>query len=202
MRKGSIQAKISEPGLKGWKEPNMRIRNVFLCFCLACLLSACAPVMPARKCSALSMLLTQADYPTGTILNDSDTSPVADMPRDSAGFSANYRGSSMYYEVARYKSIDSAKSYFLDSSKMFSKKTDFQGPWEIPAELTYSSRIAQQYHVACGKMGQEYQCRMIGQYEEYGVFFFAYITDNGVTFDILNDLLQKIDARMEMCLKE
>lgn len=148
------------------------------------------------------MLLTQADYPTGTILNDSDPSPLAEMPKDSAGFTAGYGDSLMYHVVGRYKSIDSAKSKFQDRSEMFSKKTDFEGPWEIPVELTYSSRIAQQYQAACGKVGQEYQCRMIGRYEEYYVFFFAYITDNGVTYAILNDLLQKIDARMEMCLKE
>jgi hypothetical protein len=179
----------------------MRIRNVFLYFCLVCLLSACTPALPARKCAAVSMLLTQADYPTGTILNDSDTSPIAGMPRESAGFTASYGDSLIYHVVGRYKSIDSAKSYFQVRLGTFST-TKYEGPWEIPAELTYSSRIAQQYRVACGKVGQEYQCRMIGQYEEYYVFFFAYITDNGVTFDILNDLLEKIDARMEMCLKE
>jgi hypothetical protein len=147
------------------------------------------------------MLLTRADYPTGTILNDSDPSPIAEMPRESAGFTAGYGDSLIYHEAARYKSIYSAESYFHDRLKTFST-TKYEGPWEIPPELTYSSRIAQQHKVACGKVGQEYQCRMIGRYEEYGVFFSAYMTDNGVTFDILNDLLQKIDTRMEMCLKE
>jgi hypothetical protein len=34
------------------------------------------------------------------------------------------------------------------------------------------------------------------------VFFFAYITDTGITLDTMNQLLEKIDARMAACVQK
>ena len=179
----------------------MRTKNICLYFLVICLLISCAPVRPSRECTLESMLLTQDDFPSDTIVNKI-SSPIAEMSRESAGFTARYGDSLMYHEINRYLSSDDAKEIFQEGRDIHFRTTEYYGPWETPTELSYVSPIAQQYYVACGKVDEKYQCRMIGQYEEYYVFFFAYISDNGVTFDILNDLLQKIDERMEQCLKE
>ena len=55
-------------------------------------------------------------------------------------------------------------------------------------------------HVTCGNALQgEYQCRMIGQRGDYYMFFSATITEDGITLDIFNDLMGKIDTRLEQC---
>ena len=168
-------------------------------FFLGCILVSCSFLRPERKCKAESMLLIKDDFPTGTIVNKIST-PIAEMPYESAGFTSNYNGSAIYHEISRFPTIISAENEFEGAKKRASVKTEFLGPWETPPELSNISSIFQKYYVTCGKVGKKYQCRMIGQYDEYYVFFSAYISDTGVTFDTLNDLLKKIDARMEQCL--
>lgn len=180
----------------------MRSKKLYLCFLIACLLVACVFVLPERNCEVGSMLLSEGDFPVGTIVN-SDRSSVAEMPEESAGFTADYGGSAMYHVIGRYPTISIAENEFEKKRELYFVQTEYEGPWETPPEVHHVSSIFQKYHVACGeKLHGKYQCLMIGQYDEYYVFFFAYISDNGVTFDILNDLLQKIDARMEQCLQE
>jgi len=178
----------------------MKRKAVYTHFLLACLLASCAFLRSAGKCNVKKMLLGENDFPTGTIVNQI-SSPIAEMPYESAGFTANYSGSAMYHEIGRYPTDKIAEKEFEGAKKRASGQTEYVGPWEILPVLSRESSIFQKYYVACAAMNHgEYQCRMIGQYDEYYVFFSAYILDNGVTFDILNDLLQKIDARMEKCL--
>lgn len=148
------------------------------------------------------MLLTKDDFPSDTMINQI-SSPIAEMPQESAGFTANYHGSAIYHEVSRFPRTTSAENEFDKIGMRAFIQTEYEGPWETPPELSDENSIFQKYHVACGKKYDgKYQCRMIGQYDEYYVFFFAYISDNGVTFDILNNLLQKVDAHMAQCLQK
>lgn len=165
-------------------------------------LVSCNFLQAGPECKVESMLLTKDDLPAGTILGNV-SSPIAEMPENSTGFTSSYGESAIYHEVARFPWISSAENEFESAKKRASIQTKYDGPWEIPPELSYTaSSIFQKYYVACGKVSEKYQCRMIGQYDEYYVFFFAYISDNGITFEILNDLLQKIDEQMAQCLQE
>jgi len=104
--------------------------------------------------------------------------------------------------VARYKSQKQAESVFLTRFEHTFEEDNMSGPWVTPKEVSYTSPIAEQYHIACSNIGSEYQCRMIGQYEEYYVFFFSYLSEGGMTFGKMEDLLQKIDQHMAACLLE
>ena len=179
----------------------MRKRTMVFSLLTCCLLVSCSLLRPERQCKVESMLLSKDDFPAGTIINET-SSPIAERPNESAGFTSNYGGSAMYHEVSRFPITISAENEFIGAKKQAYPKTEFLGPWDTPVELARNSSIFQNYYVACGKVGKKYQCRIIGQYDEYYMFFFAYILDNGVTFDILNGLLQKIDDRMAQCLQK
>jgi hypothetical protein len=68
----------------------------------------------------------------------------------------------------------------------------------VHSEVTGSD----EYNVACGNLSQGYQCRMIGQYNDYYVFFFAYTSDDGKTLKSLKNLLMKIDDHRASCIRE
>jgi hypothetical protein len=155
-----------------------------------------------QKCKVESMLLKKGDFPQHTLVDDI-RSPIAEMPDESAGFTATYGRSLIYYEASRFPGTVSAEKEFANEKRRASVLTEYSGPWETPPELSHKSSIFKNYYVACGKIiNMGYQCRMIGQYDEYYVFFFAYISNEGMTYNIFNNLLQTIDLRAEQCLKK
>ena len=178
-----------------------RKNTVCLCIFLVCLLVSCTSTRIERTCDLETILLVQHDFPTGTVVNQI-SSPIADMPTESAGLSASYVDSSMYHEVARYYSSVNAENKFQEVRDVLYRQTEYRGPWKTPKELSYVNLNAQQYYVACGEVGDNYQCRMIGQYGEYYIFFSAYISNKGVTLDVLSGLLQSLDNHMAQCLQK
>ena len=166
-----------------------------------CLIILYALMYLNRKCEAESMLLTEDDFPADTIFNDV-RSPIAEMPEVSAGFTASYGESAIYQEVGRFPLVTSAKREFEIAKRNASVQTKYHGPWETPPELSNTSSIFQDYYVVCGKVDTKYQCRMIGQYEEYYMFFSTYISDNGLTLEMFDDLLKRVDGHVEVCFHE
>ena len=179
---------------------DMKTKIGFIGFLVSFLLASCGLTQPLSKCDIKDMLLNEADFPQGTIINDL-SSPVAEYPAESASFTASFMNNSIYHVVGKYSSDNRAERKFTERFDLYFKKDGFEGPWQTPTELSYISPFAQKYHVACGNILEEYQCRMIGQYDEYYVFFFAYISDNGITLDTFQDLLPKIDSHMAQCLQ-
>jgi hypothetical protein len=154
-----------------------------------------------RDCKITDLVLDEYDFPIHYVVNEI-SSPVAEYPDESAGRMASYKNSLIFHMIARYRSLTVAKRVYKKEFRYaFKKEDDLGKPWEIPADYSYNSPIAQQYHLACGNVLGKYQCRMTGQYEEYFVFFFAYISEYGITFDNLQELLQKIDLHMAECLQ-
>jgi hypothetical protein len=73
----------------------------FFVFGFLLFLSGCIgqeDMRPKRDCPIEELLLDQSDYPPDTILNDS-RSPIAEMPLESAGGSANYRSTAIELEM-------------------------------------------------------------------------------------------------------
>lgn len=176
-------------------------KKVLLFLFLIYALVSCV-TFPNGVCAVESMILTKEDLPEGSIVGPLE-SHIAEWPYISAGVDASYHDSSILHIVGRYPTTDSAKKEFEIYKQSSSRQTSTNGPWERPTGLSFKTRIFENYYVACSErqiLG--YQCRMMGQYQEYYVFFFAYITDTGITLDSMNQLLEKIDARMEKCLKE
>jgi hypothetical protein len=161
---------------------------------------SCIQNRPERDCPISELVLDESDYPDGFIVEEI-SSPIAEYPIESAGRSAGYKQNLTFYLIGRYKSRKGAERKFDKKLERSFEKDDYGKPWVKPIEVSYTSPIAHQYHLACGNILGKYQCRMIGQYEEYYVFFFSYISEDGITFNILEDLLKKIDHHMAQCLQ-
>jgi hypothetical protein len=156
---------------------------------------------PDRNCKISELLLNEFDFPAETIVNQI-SSPISGQPEESSGRTASYFDDLLYHEVSRFLSRDGAQQEFAKRLDNAFDDNDHEGPWEIPSGFSYTSSIANQFYVACGNVGTKYQCRMIGQYEEYYVFFFSYMSNAGMNITIYQELLEKIDAKMAQCLHE
>jgi len=155
---------------------------------------------PKRDCPIEQLLLDQSDYPPGIILNDT-ISPVAEQPLESADRSANYNNSATFQEVVRYFSVENAIAEYDKVQKIVFDPDEVVGLWETPSILTLDNLSADRHEIACGNVvsfGK--RCYMIGQYEEYYVFFRADISNNGVTHEGFRDLVLKIDDRISACI--
>lgn len=161
------------------------------------LLTSCTSNSAQNECDIKDLLLEKSDFPQGTIVND-PFSPVDGYPAESAEVSASFHNDGMFQVVARHSSANRAEREFTETSGYF-KEDSFGDSWKTPVEISYESPFAENYHVACGNLSQGYQCRMIGQYDDHYVFFFAYISDSGVTLETFQDILMKLDDRMAQC---
>lgn len=155
---------------------------------------------PERNCPIKELLLGQSDYPLETIFNDV-RSPIAEMPLESAGGSANYHNSATSQEIVRYFSSDNAIKEYDKIQKIVFGPDEVVGSWETPPILDLDNLSADSHEIACGNIVSfGNRCYMIGQYEEYYVFFRADISGKGVTHELFRDLVLRIDDEMNSCL--
>ncbi len=164
------------------------------------ILVSCTNSQPTSECQINELILDKSDFPSGTVVDDI-SSPIDEYPSESAGRTAGYGKSLIYHVVGNYSSIRQAKLKYSNEDKYKFESDKYRGPWVTPEEITYESPIADQYHIACGPVQTEYQCRMIARYEEYYVFFFAYVSEDGLNFNHLQEMLKSIDKKMEACLQ-
>lgn len=156
---------------------------------------------PNNICPITDLLLSQYDYPNGINLGEI-ISPVAEQPRESADQSGNYQGSLLFQNVIRYKSRAKAAERFNEWKQIaFNDKSLTRGSWEVPPVITTNNFSANKIYVACGNTGTGNVCRMIGQYDEYFVYYFVYIVPNyGVSQEMFLDFLSKLDTRINACV--
>jgi hypothetical protein len=155
---------------------------------------------PTRDCPIEELLLSQFDYPPNTILNAS-RSPIAEKPSESAGGSANYNGDATSQLVARHSSVENAVKEYEKWENIAFDADDVIGIWETPEILKLKEISADRQKIACGNLvsfGK--RCYMVGQYEEYFVFFWADISTKGITPELFRDLVISIDEEMASCL--
>lgn len=155
---------------------------------------------PEELCLITELLLQPSEYPDGTNLGDIN-SPVAEQPVESAGQSGNYLGSLIFQNVIRYNSEGKAVERYDEWKQAAFRKSSLKtGSWEVPSILVMNNFLANRIHIACGYTNNGNVCRMIGQYEEYFVYFFAYtLPDYGISQDTFLDLVTKIDKRINSC---
>ena len=181
------------------KQKSVMKKPIFLYVLFLILLSSCSALDSLQKCPIQSMLLTKNDFPDGTII-EFYSSAVPEMPEISAGFDATYGYSLMYHEVARFPWQWAAEKEFQEGKNISTGSAENNTTWTKPPELTYVSSFFQNYYVVCANsLPAMYQCRMEAQYHEYYTFFFAYIQEKGVTLNMFNSFLQKIDSRAKEC---
>jgi hypothetical protein len=175
----------------------------FLIFGTLLILIGCTSqkdLRPKRDCPIKQLLLDQSDYPSDSIFDTID-SPISDKPLESAGQSAYYQDSWTDQTVVRYFSSENAIAEYDKMQEIVFAPDEVIGKWEIPSILTFSNISADQYRIACGNvLSFGDRCYMIGQYDEYYVFFRANISSHGITHDIFRDLVLKIDDEMATCL--
>lgn len=153
-----------------------------------------------RDCPIKELLLDQTDYPPDSIFDTID-SPIADKPLESAGQSAYYKDSWTDQTVVRYSSIDNAIAEYDKVQKIVFDPDEVSGTWETPPILALDNFSADRHEIACGNVVSfGNRCFMIGQYEEYYVFFRADISGKGVTHELFRDLVLRIDEEMSACL--
>jgi hypothetical protein len=166
-------------------------------------LTGCAvkeDLRPKRDCPIEQLLLDQSDYPPDSIFDTID-SPIADKPLESAGQSAYYQNSWTDQTVVRYFSNDNATAEYEKVQKIIFDSDEVVGSWEIPPVLNLNNISADRFEFACGNVVSfGNRCYIIGQYEEYYVFFRADISGKGVTQEIFRDLVLRIDEEMSSCL--
>lgn len=168
-------------------------------FVIMLFLTACGQKSHSRYCSIRELLLNESDFPAESIVNEI-SSPVAEYPQESAGITASYKKDLLFHLVSRYPSKIVSIKKFNQNLELYFSEDDHGQPWGTTAGLNFTSSIADRYIVACGYNLGKYQCRMMGQYEDYYVFFFSYITDQGINPVIFQELLQKFDQKMALCL--
>jgi hypothetical protein len=86
------------------------------------------------------------------------------------------------------------------SSEFNSSSITSRTPWQTPAELPYSSLVADQYHFAChvSQINQVVTiCEALGKYKNYLVIFHTHIVSEYMTYDDLESILLTIDDTME-----
>lgn len=147
----------------------------FFIFGFLFLLTACSAKnisRPQRECPIEKLLLNQSDYPPDSIF-DAINSPIAEKPIESAGQSAYYRDGWTDQIVIRYSRLENAIAEYDQEQKIVFDPDEVIRSWEIPPVfLGMNSISANKYQIACGNViSFGYRCYMIGQYEEYYVFF-------------------------------
>ena len=162
---------------------------IIILFSMVLLLTACLEDRPIRDCPIRELILNDSEFPVGTAFDDI-SSPMSNFPIESAVRTVSYKQDLNNHMIARYKSPKQAERVFFTSFEHTFDVDNYRGPWVTPKEISYTSPIADQYHIACSPIRSEYQCRMIGQYEEYYVFFSSYLSEGGMTFGLMEDLLQ------------
>jgi len=167
------------------------------------LLTGCASqedLRPKRDCPIEQLLLDQSDYPPNTII-DSVHSPIAEEPLESAGLSAYPMNSWTNQMVIRFFSIANAIAKYEKVQETIFNPNEVVDSWKTPLVLGLDNLSASHYQIACGNVisfGK--RCYMIGQYEEYFMFFRADVPGKGLTYEMYRDLILRIDNEMKACL--
>jgi hypothetical protein len=183
----------------------MMKKRFVLCFIFGffLFLAGCASktdLRPQRDCPIKELLLDQSDYPPDSVFDTID-SPIADKPLESAGQSAYYKNSWTDQTVVRYYSNDNAIAEYEKVQKIVFDPREVVGSWKIPPVLGFNNLSLDRYEIACGNVisfGE--RCYMIGQNEEYYIFFRANISNDGVTYELFRDLVLKIDNEVASCV--
>ncbi len=175
-----------------------RVSVMILAVVLVVAFGACSQT--ARyNCPLEELLLDETAFPSGTSPGRV-FSPLPDEPGSSAGRTFYLQRGIANHDVVRY-----ANSYWAEREFDYRKRSPiFSGPTdrtEAPTGVGYVSPIASQYRVGCGREHSIYICQMIGQYENYFVYFSIHIDPGVIEVAEVNSILREIDAKMAHCLK-
>lgn len=170
---------------------------VLLAAALAVVFGACSRTAQF-DCPLEELILDETAFPSGTELGGI-VSPLPDEPGSSAGRTFYMEQGIANHDVVRYANNYWAKREFDDRKRSPIFNTP-NNRTEMPG-IDYSSPVANQYRLGCGREHDIYLCQMIGQYENYFVYFSIHIDPDVIEVAEVDGILREIDARMAHCLK-
>lgn len=187
---------------KNNEEEKIMVKPLSLIFILLIMILIIPGCRPIRDCPVKFLLLSVNEFPKGAKA-EGIISPISDEPEESAWRRYKSLNDVVYQEVIRHLSNKAAKDLYDRYLNSMFKTGENYGPWEKPSELDFSSSAASNYKVSCGNLdGIRYMCILDAQYQEYSILLTSSISDQGITVQDFNVLLNAVDRRMELCLNK
>jgi len=162
---------------------------------------------PERSFPVADLLLDESAFPDGWLAGGEPYDPEDRIPAERivADFFVHECPLSLRAGQDVYRFYGGSRcaemGYRVKTPVWFAPR-DGWGPWAVPAELTYESRVADEYRVECYTHQESgtRTCQAVGRFEEYVVRFLTPMSANCMTFADLQRILTAIDERMALYL--
>jgi hypothetical protein len=173
------------------------IRFYVLCsiLILSFLITGCSS--REAKCSIETLVLSGNIFPEGTFVGRLERG-VHKEATESAYIHFSHGSNDVINWVDYWRSEKAAKQEFEDMLETVFDVDQYMGPWDTPKDL-YTSSEADNYHVACGMVDKQYQCRLVATYKEYSVYLKVEVSDQWITLSKVDEMLRAIDKQMVEC---
>jgi hypothetical protein len=151
------------------------------------------------------MLLDESAFPVGWSVSTDGADPIPRAPwTGSTNVVENVElyfyayGGGALERIWRFMSSEDASQAFEHQMRYVFRNGEFNTPWAVPAELSYHSSVASQFHYACATFdGQPSPgCAYVAQYGVHVVHFQTSMLPGLMTYSDLENVLQAIDERM------
>jgi hypothetical protein len=116
-------------------------------------------------------------------------------------------GGKAFIRIQRFSDPTAATKEYRQKTDIAFRKTEWNTPWTVPAELVFESAIADPYRYACSMEGAgelaRPECAYVAQYGVYTLeFYIDFYDTNVITYTDLLPILQAIDGQMEQHLNK
>jgi len=118
---------------------------------------------------------------------------------------ARAKSTIVMHDLGRYRNSGVAETaYTFDIGKWVYGKAGLLGPWTAPAELSYTSSVADRFRLACAtekleENSSRLQCIALAQYEEYVSILWILtpqLSPDYISATECETLLREVDRRM------
>ncbi len=163
------------------------------------------------------LLIDESPFPEGWVATEPSwgcppLAPWSEPPRRveciSRGFYTHFGGGAAAgMSIQRFSnSRAAAREYEQRIAVTFRiRDREYDTPWEVPAELSFDSSVADRYRYGCATVGyySRVECEYVAQYRLYIVSFsVAIYNTNVITSTDLLPVFQAIDERMALALDD
>jgi hypothetical protein len=185
------------------------VRTLALAFLFLGLLVACVEgPPPERGFGAEELMLDASALPDGWEATDIGEipGPIADQAHEYERIRRSFIGPARsrvgnmttgMQSIYRYGGLRTAARKYESKRAQYFKSDRFTPEWTVPSELTYTSPVADRFHLGCTYYSSRQVCRALGQYEEYVVIILIDVyPDSDVTYADFASFLAAMDERI------
>jgi hypothetical protein len=156
------------------------------------------------------LLVDESSFPEGWEANEPDWTHPPRAPWSDSTNMVEYisrdfyshlgDGASAIEEIRQFNNSRAAVERYEHEMVVTFRDTEWNTPWVVPAELSFESAAADQYHYACSMQGEgnlaQPGCAYVAQYGVYVVYFGIAIYDTAaITYAGLSPVMEAIDER-------